>query len=245
MRGRHSSTGPPRGSGPGAQSQLAAWVVLSVFTLSLTAILVLSGDDSFRRFFGNASPLRVALGACAIGGLAMALLHDRAGFRLFAGRRTLHGIRVAALLAAVPGVAIILADLVLRYPRETNVPPPQAFLFYPAIGFIAEMVFHIVPLALLILALSPLRARFGMDRIAWIAMAIVVMAEPTFQVAFMRGSATALTVYTWFHIAAISVLQLYIFRRYDFLSMYAFRLAYYAIWHIGWGALRLSLLFHG
>ena len=37
--------------------------------------------------------------------------------------------------------------------------------------------------------------------------------------------------------------QLLIFKKYDFNSMYAFRLVYYLFWHIGWGHLRLRLLF--
>jgi hypothetical protein len=38
-------------------------------------------------------------------------------------------------------------------------------------------------------------------------------------------------------------LQLYVFRRFDFASMYAFRLVYYAYWHILWGVIRLKVLF--
>jgi hypothetical protein len=34
-----------------------------------------------------------------------------------------------------------------------------------------------------------------------------------------------------------------IFRRYDAVAMYFLRLVYYAIWHIGWGYVRLSVLF--
>jgi hypothetical protein len=66
--------------------------------------------------------------------------------------------------------------------------------------------------------------------------------EPTFQVLF-GGETLALSVYTWFHVFAMAFLQLYVFRRYDFVSMYTFRLVYYMFWHIGWGYLRLRLLF--
>jgi hypothetical protein len=33
------------------------------------------------------------------------------------------------------------------------------------------------------------------------------------------------------------------FRRYDFASMYSFRLVYYAYWHVAWGVIRLKVLF--
>jgi hypothetical protein len=37
--------------------------------------------------------------------------------------------------------------------------------------------------------------------------------------------------------------ELYVFRRYDFMSMYAFRLVFYMWWHVTWGYLRLRWLF--
>ena len=37
--------------------------------------------------------------------------------------------------------------------------------------------------------------------------------------------------------------QLLIFKRCDFVTMYALRLAYYDIWHLAWGHVRLELLF--
>jgi hypothetical protein len=42
----------------------------------------------------------------------------------------------------------------------------------------------------------------------------------------------------------INLVQLTLFRRYDFLTMYAFRLVYYLVWHVAWGHLRLQVLFH-
>jgi hypothetical protein len=45
------------------------------------------------------------------------------------------------------------------------------------------------------------------------------------------------------HIYVFNALQLYVFKRYDFLSMYAFRLVYYLHWHVVWGYMRLQLLF--
>jgi hypothetical protein len=46
-----------------------------------------------------------------------------------------------------------------------------------------------------------------------------------------------------FHILAINLAGLFLFRRFGFLPMYALRLFYYLIWHILWGYLRLSVLF--
>ena len=112
-----------------------------------------------------------------------------------------------------------------------------------AVGFVAEVVFHVLPLTLVLLALSPLRRWIVRDRLVWTSVVLVAVAEPTFQVLF-KGNALAWgDLYTWLHVFAIALLQLYVFRRYDFVSMYTFRLIYYAYWHIVWGVLRLSLLF--
>lgn len=37
--------------------------------------------------------------------------------------------------------------------------------------------------------------------------------------------------------------RLALFKRYDFVTMYTFRLVYYLLWHIVWGVIRLRLLF--
>ena len=45
--------------------------------------------------------------------------------------------------------------------------------------------------------------------------------------------------YLGLHVFAFNLLQLYIFRRYDFASLYSLRLVYYLYWHILWSTLRL------
>jgi hypothetical protein len=67
--------------------------------------------------------------------------------------------------------------------------------------------------------------------------------EPTFQVLFGERAFTGGAVYTWVHVFAIASLQLFVFRRFDFVSMYSFRLFYYVYWHIVWGVIRLEALF--
>ena len=149
-------------------------------------------------------------------------------------------------MASVLAVAIIIADFVIRYPEDTNVPVPEALLFYPAVGFVAEIAFHVLPLALLLLFLAPIRKKLGSDRRiwpAWLAIAIAAVVEPTFQVVLPGDPFSLACAYTWVHVFAIAFLQLYMFRRYDFVSMCSFRLIYYAYWHVAWGVIRLEVLF--
>lgn len=139
--------------------------------------------------------------------------------------------------------AIVIADLIIRYPKDLNVPPPLALLFYPAIGFVAEIGLHVVPLSLLLLALTPLAPRLGKERVVWPAILLVAAAEPTYQVLFEGKPFTGVAAYTWVHVFVIAAFQLYAFRRFDFVSMFLFRLFYYAYWHILWGVARLEVLF--
>ena len=223
--------------------QYAAYFTLSLMALISIAILLPSSRAYFRRFFGNAHPLLVVIVASVLGAAALGVLRARGGFEILKGQMTLRGIALSAGFATLLAVPIVIADFFLRYPKDTNVPVPQALLFYPAVGFVAEIVFHVLPLALLMLALSPLAQRFGIERIVWLGILLVAVLEPTFQTLFEGSVFTWRAAYTWIHVFAIAVLQLYVFRRFDFVSMYSFRLIYYAYWHILWGVVRLKVLF--
>ncbi len=72
------------------------------------------------------------------------------------------------------------------------------------------------------LILSPLRKRFGIERVVWVAILLTAASEPTFQILFSGEKLTWASAYTWVHVAAIAFLQLLMFRRHDFASMYAF-----------------------
>jgi hypothetical protein len=223
--------------------QYIAFVVLSLAAVGLTAILIPSSNAYFQRFFVRTNPILVVALAAVFGGISLGLLKSHGRFEIIRGRVTLRGIIVSAGMATMLAVAIIIADFFIRYPEDINVPVPEALLFYPAMGFVAEIVFHVLPLALLLFVLAPLRKRLGIDRLIWIGIVIAAAMEPTFQVVLGGEPFSWTSAYTWVHIFAIAFLQLYVFRRYDFLSMYSFRLIYYAYWHIGWGVIRLKVLY--
>jgi hypothetical protein len=223
--------------------QYIAFLVIAAAMIGLTALQIPSSRADFDRYFGGLPPIAVVAAAGAVGVGVLAALRWVAGFQIFGGRTTLRGITVSAGLATLLAVAIVVADLLIRYPENTNVPVPRALLFYPTVGFVAEVVFHLLPLMLLLLALSAFRHRLGADHVVWIAIVITALAEPTFQILFKGQRLTWASAYTWIHIFAIAFLQLQVFRRYDFVTMYTFRLIYYAYWHIIWGVIRLKVLF--
>jgi hypothetical protein len=223
--------------------QYAVFFALTLLALIFSVVLQYFPGAYFHKFFGDANPFLVFVLLSGFGAAALWSLQTGYGFEVFRGRATLRGIALSAVFATALGVAIVIADVVIRYPQDTNVPIPQALLFYPAIGFVAEIVFHLVPLAILLLVLKPLVRRLGRERVIWIGMLLVAASEPTFQVIFGGDAFTWGDAYTWIHIFIISILQLYVFLHFDFVAMYVFRMIYYLHWHILWGMARLDLLF--
>jgi hypothetical protein len=220
--------------------QFAAYTMIYLIALIFIIILLPSSGSFFRRFFGETNVVLVLSIAAVSGAGALWQLQSRSNFVLFIGRETSQGLILSAGLATILAVAIVIVDLFIRYPEDINVPIPQAILFYPSVGFIAEIVFHVLPLALLLIILNPLGRWVGSERVIWLAILVVAVLEPTFQILFGGAVLTWGSAFTWIHVFAIAFLQLYVFWRFDFVSMY---LVYYAYWHILWGTLRLDVLF--
>jgi hypothetical protein len=237
-----SATKDPDGQ-LGQRQQFAAYLVLSLVTLVFTIILLPSSNADFRRFFGETNAIIVVAVASVVGAAALWVLQTGYGFAVLKGKATQRGVALSAALATVLGIAIVVADFIIRYPKDINVPVPQALLFYPAVGFVAEIAFHVVPLAVLLVILGPLSGRLRRERVVWLGILIVAGIEPSFHVLSLGNTITWSGVYTWIHIYVFALLQLYVFQRFDFVSMYSARLIYYAYWHVLWGVIRLEVLF--
>lgn len=225
------------------QHQYIAFLVIAAAMIGLTVLQIPSSRADFDLYSGGLPPIVVVAAAGTVGVGALAALRWFAGFQILGGRTTLRGFAVSSGLATLLAVAIVIADLLIRYPENINVPVPRALLFYPTVGFVAEVIFHLLPLMLALLALSAFQHRLGAERVVWIAIVITAVAEPTFQILCKGQRLTWASAYTWIHVFAIAFLQLQVFRRYDFAAMYMFRLIYYAYWHIIWGVIRLKVLF--
>ena len=145
----------------------------------------------------------------------------------------------SAAIATLFGVWQVCADLlVTRFPEDINVPPPQSWLFYPAIGYVVEVFFHALPLALLLAVLGRSRKKANTTIVIWLCIVFVASLEPVL-VHMRMGSSADVGVFVF----VFTLVELYVFRRYDFMSMYSFRLVFYMWWHVTWGYLRLRWLF--
>jgi len=117
---------------------------------------------------------------------------------------------------------------VTRFPKDINVPSPQSLLFYPAMAYVVEVVCHALPLVLLLAALLRRSTQTANTAIViWLCIAFVSYLEPVL-VHLRTGSAAYVGVFVF----VFTLVEPYVFRRYDFMSMYAFRLVFYMWWHV-------------
>jgi hypothetical protein len=133
----------------------AFWYVgLSWCVIGLTALARAVSPLMFRRFIGEANPIAVAMGVSALGALLLSVLVVRDGFSI-AGLDVGRGVARSAGLAVFFGAVIIVADFAIVHPADMNVPFPRSLVFYPVIGFMVEVLFHVFPH----LGARPCRAR--------------------------------------------------------------------------------------
>jgi hypothetical protein len=227
---------------PGAARQS---LVLAGLGTAAAVLVYAAGDRPFRRFLGDVDPLAAA---ALIGFLGVALFSavlGRRGFTISGKGNVSELLRSSGAAALLASIAILI-DLVIGFPADLNVPLPGALAFYPAIGFFVEVLFHLVPLSLLLFGATAIFGGVGRGRLVWACVVIVALLEPGYQAALMASS----KLYPSWAVACVglnvflfNLLQLRTFERYDFVSMYALRIAYYAVWHVLWGSLRLKWLF--
>lgn len=210
----------------------------------LTVVILLFWDPPiFRRFLGATNALIVFLGAMFPGFWAIYWLTTRHRLSIHEKGSLSAAFRTHGVVLLFPCIAI-LVDLAIVFPRDTNILFPKSLLFYPAIAFLVEVLFHLLPLWV-VLFLLDIFARSKMKQSMWLGLVVVALLEPTFQIFFMESLPIWASVVIWCNLFAFNLFQLNTFRRYGFFVMYILRLIYYLIWHILWGALRLEILFNG
>ena len=225
--------------------QYLVYLGISLVIISFTFVLYFSGRQVFQRFLGGINPLVVILAAIVVGFILLSFLLTKNWFSIFE-KGSLRGLLHFSGLAALLGVIMIIVDTRIVFPADINILFPQSLLFYPVIAFFVEILFHVFPLTVLITVMSTILKSQNLHTISWISIIIISIAEPIYQTMDMVSSKhfpVWAVAYVGFHIFLINFFQLLIFKKYDFISMYSFRLVYYLFWHIGWGYMRLSWLF--
>lgn len=228
---------------PNRYKQYAIFLFLAALMTAFTGILFLSGGEIFQKFMGNLNPL-LAMGIVTACGLAAFAFMDYRGWFFICRKFDARTMTAFSFFALILFAGIAMVDAKAHFPATMNVQFPQSLLFYPVMGFVADIIFHILPLCLLMVVGVSIAGAERVEVVTWICIAVVALVEPAFQVLFGRGDSPAwASAYVGVHVYVISFCQLYLLKKYDFVSMYSFRLTYYLFWHILWGHFRLGLFF--
>ncbi len=225
--------------------QYRVLIGLSIVVTCLTGIIYFTNNQSLERFIGGLNPILAALLIIIPGVILLSFLLSRGWFAIYK-KENLKGLFRRSSLAALFAFVTILVDLKIVFPADLNILFPESLLFYPAIGFFVEILFHVLPLSILLFSMTSIFKNVSSEHITWICILVVSLLEPIYQTIPLFSSshhpqwAAAIILINLF---LFNVSQLLIFERYDFISMYSFRLVYYLLWHIGWGYIRLNVLF--
>ena len=226
------------------RQQYQAFAGLSLAILGLTELGFLIDKHLFQSYFADVHPLLVMLLLVLLGILLMIFLISRHSFAILSSTPTRDWLIGFSLAAGFALIAIVI-DISVKFPASMNVLFPESLLFYPVIGFCVEIVFHLLPLSILILIFGSLFPQTERTKFLWLSLAIVSLIEPAFQAISGFSERVPLWVLVWigFHVFLINLVQLVIFKRNGFVWMYLFRLAYYVFWHVAWGNFRLRILY--
>lgn len=183
--------------------------------------------------------------ACFAGVAALYVLHERYGL---CAKRTPQRWRdwLTVIALAVPFMmTVTLADLILGFPADINVSLPASLVFYPTMAFIAQLALHIVPFAIALEIFTRFLETWPLRRRVWLSIGFASLPEAAFQLIDSQpepGSLSALSLFVGAQLFVFGLVELQLFRRFDLVRMYIFRLTYYGYWHILWGYLRISLI---
>ena len=223
--------------------QILTFAAISLVIIVFTGILSILNPLSFQSFLGNFNPLIIMPILAVLGIFIVIFLLMRKWFVVF-NRENLKAMFLFYIPAIILPFFSILIDIFFKYPKEIHKLVPESLFFYPVMGYVAEIVFHMAPLSLLLFTLNLLFKSLNFEKGLWFSISIVSLIEPLFQTTFSPSHFPLwITIFSAVHLYVFNFLQLYLIKRYDFLSMYSFRLVYYMIWHIIWGSIRINILF--
>ncbi len=226
------------------KQQFQVFAGLSLGIAALSELGYVLNPHLFQNYFGLLHPLLVIFLLVVSGFLLLFFLVSQHFFVVFS-KITLKECAIGFVLAACFAFIAIVVDVNVKFPKGMNILFPESLLFYPVIGFCVEIIFHVLPLSILILIFSRFFRQTEKPKMLWLSLAIVSLLEPVFQTVsgFSAKVPNWVLVWTGVHVFLINLVQLMIFKRSGFVWMYLFRLMYYVFWHVAWGYFRLRVLF--
>lgn len=222
--------------------QYSVFLIITLFILCCLLILNHFKHGIFKRFTGDYDPVIAGCCIAFFGFVFLFFLITKAELSIYNRACQKRTLRLLSLLIPILLITLLI-DLNIVYPEDMNIQFPESMLFYLVIAFFVEIIFHLMPLSLLLIFLTILFKNKNRNLLLWIAIFSISLLEPSYQVFYMEAYPIWASVLLWTNLYLFNLVQLYVFWRCDFVSMYVFRLVYYAVWHIAWGHFRLELLF--
>lgn len=224
--------------------QYLVFIGISLTIVGLTGAAYSLDRSTFGQFIGDLNPIAPMILIVTLG-IVLTLYLDSKGWFSIWTKADLRGVPFWLALAAVFALITVLIDLKFVLPEDINVPFPESLLYYPSMGLAAEVLFHLLPITLILFALTSRFRDTDLKRSIWIGILAVAFVEPLFQIVVGLSEPQPLwtSISLGLNLYFFSLSQLRVFERYGFIWMYAMRLVYYVLWHLVWGFYRLDLLF--
>lgn len=92
------------------------------------------------------------------------------------------------------------------YQADINILFPKSLLFYPIIGYIAEVFFHLLLISIIIIFLSSF-CKLSINKTVWISVITVSILEPLYQIWFINQNSSFTTIYTGIHVFLFSLTE--------------------------------------
>lgn len=227
------------------KQQYKVFIGLSVAVTAMAGALYYSDNFIFERFIGYINPLIASITIIITGFILLSFALFKNWFAIYR-KESLKKIFRNSILALLFVPISMLVDIKVGFAENINILFPKSLLFYPVIGFFAEILFHVLPLSLLLMLMTSIANKISLKKIFWICILIVSLLEPFYQTIAMFSSSRFpiwASMIVLLNLFLFNLIQLLLLKKYDFISMYSFRLVYYLVWHIAWGYFRLQLLF--
>lgn len=216
-----------------SESNLPLFFFLFV-AVSLSVLCSVIDPGFYAKILGELNPVPVFVVSGFVAYYAQKYLR-RYGI-IFGANATIKTIVMCFFVSVLLGLMPVIIDLAAPFPRDINILYPKSFLFYPTIGVLAEILFHLIPATLLFLIFTS-----KLQKHPAVLILIIASVEPVFQVIFGAGP-DGLSIRDFFlflEVYVFGLFQVYVFIKYGFLCMYLSRLGFYLTWHFILGTLRL------
>ncbi|MDD2921612.1 MAG: hypothetical protein PHQ36_04935 [Anaerolineales bacterium] len=167
--------------------QFLIYFGISILILGFVGTLYFTDRFVFARFLGRINPLTAFPVVIILGFILPAILISKNWFAIYEAQNLKWQVRYAGL-AILLGIIMALVDLRVKLLPDMNILFPQSLLFYPAIGFLVEIVFHLLPVTVLLLIVKTIFKDLAFEHLTWICIVIVATIEPIYQTIDMASA---------------------------------------------------------